>query len=133
MDRKRKIKNDFVFDKHKLKVINQYKKIKRKEAKSNVNFKHQKKPNFSDETSKRKDSMAVAIIKGKQIQQEKQKHKLEKQKRELNRQEKLKKRRRTHRKLSAKTPKGQPLMRNRMHFLLEKIQNNKQLYCPGKS
>ena len=139
MDRKSRNKNEFILDKHKLKVINQYKKLKRKEEEhKTIGFKHQKKQKKFDkkpmfEKKIKKDSMSVAISKGEQLKQEKEQHKLDKQRRELDRLEKLKKRRKTHRKLTAKTPKGQPLMRNRMQFLLEKIQNNKELYCPGKS
>ena len=124
--------NSFILDKHKLKVINEYKKIKRKEEKNTTDRKQSRKA-FMDNKFKKQDAMTLAMSKGRKLKQEQEQRKLDKEQREINRQKKLEKRRRTHRKLTAKTPKGQPLMRNRVQFLLEKIQHNKELYCPSKT
>ena len=122
---------NFVYDKNKSKVINDYKKLKRKEEKKN-NFRKRWKPDTPQvDEDDEMNPMSVAYAKGQEVNRQKQQRQLEREKREKARQEKLKKRQRTHKKLSAKTPKGQPLMRNQVEFLLNKIQSNKELYCPS--
>ena len=125
-----------VVDKHKMRVINDFKKFKRQQGQSKP-AETANKNNFGEHDDvmkcKRKNkgslSLEEAYQKGLKVKEEKKRAALERKKDEKERKVKLIKRRQVHNKLSAKTATGQPVMKNRIQFLLNKIESNKELYC----
>merc|ERR1719322_2352851 len=111
-----------MFDSKKLKVIHDYKKLKRKEGlelKPSIN--RPKKETLSKMKPKKATNTLI------KLHEENMKKMIEENL--LKRDQKRRNKAKLHKKLNAKTSRGQPVMSNKIDFLLDKILQNKSKYC----
>ena len=125
-----------IFEKHKMKAFNDFKKLKwkegSKEGKITTTELVKQHKNKNQTFNKDNRDMLIAYKKGQKVREEKEKRRIEKQEQEKQRLAKIKKRKEINRKLSERTRKGQPFMGCRIELLLDKIESNKTLYCKNR-
>jgi len=114
---------------HQSRALRQYKKVLKKEKSTHkLNDGPLKTSKFHRKT-KATNSIMKAYHKSLLVQEEKKRQHKERREEDGKKDLKRKERYEVHKKMNARTSKGQPVMKNRIDVLLNKIEKKKDLYC----